>query len=85
MQVRGRFGALGQRRNLERWTTAASPALPGRLLNVAHTLVKCCERFTNRHGMAGTVSGNEAAIHCGDELFVLALVWKCRNGTRIWL
>ena len=31
---------LGQRRNLERWTTAASPALPGRWSNVAQTLVE---------------------------------------------
>jgi len=27
---RGRLGPLGQRRNLERWIIAASPALPGR-------------------------------------------------------
>ena len=29
-QVRGRLGPLGQRRNLKRFTAAASPALPGR-------------------------------------------------------
>jgi len=39
-QVRGRLGPLGQRRNLKRWTTAASSALPGRRLNAAQTLVK---------------------------------------------
>ena len=28
-----------------------------------------CKRFTSGHGIAGTVSGVEAAIHCGDELW----------------
>ena len=31
---------LGSARNLDRWTTAASPALPGRWSNVAQTLVE---------------------------------------------
>ena len=35
-----RFGPLGQRRNLERWTTATSPAVPGWWLNVAQSLMK---------------------------------------------
>ena len=28
-----------------------------------------CKRFTSGHGIAGTVSGVEAAIHCGDEFW----------------
>jgi len=27
-----------------------------------------CKRLTSGHEIAGTVSGVEAAIHCGDEL-----------------
>ncbi|KAI8496688.1 hypothetical protein Bbelb_253430 [Branchiostoma belcheri] len=47
--------------------------LPGRRLNVAQTLHKLrwsgCKRFTSGHGVAGTVSGVEAAIHVGNELW----------------
>jgi len=28
-----------------------------------------CKRFTSGHGIAGTVSGVEVAIHCDDELW----------------
>ena len=38
LDVRGRLSPLVQCRNLERWTTAASPYLPRRWLNVAQTL-----------------------------------------------
>ncbi|KAI8499216.1 hypothetical protein Bbelb_229800 [Branchiostoma belcheri] len=47
--------------------------LPGRRLNVAQTLHKLrwsgCKRFTSGHEVAGTVSGVEAAIHVGNELW----------------
>ncbi|KAI8486602.1 hypothetical protein Bbelb_355770 [Branchiostoma belcheri] len=47
--------------------------LTGRRLNVAQTLHKLrwsgCKRFTSGHGVAGTVSGVEAAIHVGNELW----------------
>jgi len=39
----------------------------------------CCKRFTSGHGIAGTVSGVEAAIHCGDELGLslgMELSWR---------
>ncbi|KAI8510279.1 hypothetical protein Bbelb_127070 [Branchiostoma belcheri] len=46
--------------------------LPGRRLNVVQTLHKLrwsgCKRFTSGHGVGGTVSGVEAAIHVGNEL-----------------
>jgi len=29
-----------------------------------------CKRFMSGHGIAGMVSGVEAAIHCGDELWL---------------
>jgi hypothetical protein len=64
------MGQVGQRKILEHWITSASLALPGRRLNVEQLRWSGCKRFTSGHGVAGTLSGVEAAIHGGDELWL---------------
>jgi hypothetical protein len=66
-KVRGRFVPLDQRRNLERWTTAASPALSGLWLNVAKTLVEWLSAFYERTRDCWNGVGRETVIHCGDK------------------
>jgi len=70
-QVRGRLGSLGQRRNLDRWTTAASPAFVRavikRSLDWGGVDVSVLQAVTEL--LYINVSGVEAAIHCDDEFW----------------
>ena len=65
---------------------ARPPLLPQLCLGGDQTLHKLwwsgCKRFKSGHGIVGEVSGVEAVIHCGDELW-FGVGMKVSEG--VWL